>query len=416
MKKYLRIFTVIVFLFILFRFFFFFLYKGRVVNYSIKENNNKYLIHEEYIRNEQQVTNHYYLEVNFDKKIFNFRIADIFYKKSYIIEEIYSFQNEQYTCVLPIFIDNSIQTDIMCLDGNTLYPYRSLKNKSFELDSFAISMEKYGYENDEVNDKLLNKYGVDILKNNLVSSHKVIIPSYNGLFIIDEQEQDIISSVELFKNDTYNQAIQSVVSNYYVVADYDSLYSFHKFILVNLDTKKISTIISDSSISMDSYVQGVVEDSMYIIDRSNKKQYKIDVSKKSVSLVGNSKRGILYYDGNEFQNRSIYDALTNDLLFETYFYDSPKYDYVHLEDGIYYSYLRVNDGYEVYVSYKENPSLYTYGFFVSSIDHIQYLYDYVYYEEDACIYYYNPKIGVTKLLTYTELFYNSNLNFWVYKK
>lgn len=415
MKKYLRIIIVFIFIFILSRFFFLFLYRGRTVNYSIEEGMHKYDVHEEYIRNNKQLSSHYYIEIDFDEIKFNFRISDDFDKRSYIVDTIYSFKNDQYICILPIFIDGSIQSEILCQKENIIYPYRSLQNESLELDKFASSMENYGYSMN-ISEKVISKYGVDILKDNLVFLHKIVIPSYNGVYIINRGEKEFISSVELFNDDIYTQQIQGVISNYYIVADYDSSYSFHEFKLVDLNTKKVSSIVSNNAISMNSYVQGVVDDCLYIIDRSNRKQYKIDISSKSISVVGNLKKGVLYYNGNDFETKSIYDALNNDLLFSLSFYQSSKYDYVYKSDGIYYSYLKTNDGYDVYVSYEENSSLYTYGFSVPSIDKIQYVEEYVYYIDNGILYCYHPKNGVIQVLTYKELFYNSKLNFWVYKK
>ena len=60
-------------------------------------------------------------------------------------------------------------------------------------------------------------------------------------------------------------------------------------------------------------------------------------------------------------------------------------------------------------------SLYTYGFSVPSLDRVEYIEDYVYYVDGDTLYYYHPK-GVAKVLKYAELFYNSKIKFWIYKK
>lgn len=413
MKKYARICTVLIFLFILFRFFFLFIYRGRTVNYVLKEQKNKYYVHEEYIRNKKEISNHYYVEIQFDEIIFNFRISDDFDRKNYIIDTIYSFQNDQYTCILPIFSGDIIQTDILCKKGDMIYSYRHLQNESLALDKFATSMKEYGYLIDTTEEEI-SYHGISVLKNNVVSSHTVVIPSYKGVYLVNED--DVVSSIELFQDDVYTQPIQGVVSHYYIVADYDASYSFHTFKLIDLNTKKLSSITSDSAISMDSYVQGIVDNCLYIIDRSNRKQYKIDVANKTVTLVGNSKKGVLYYNGIKFETRSIYDALNSDLIFNLQMYDSSKYDYVYLFNGIYYSYLKTNDGYVIYISYEENPSLYSYALSIFEIDKIKYVEDFIYFIDKDTIYYYHPKSGVVKVLSYAELFYNSKLSFWIYKK
>lgn len=408
MKKYFRVVFVLLILFLVSSFLISIISNGKIVNYNVQDN----VINESYIRNRQGNNNYYYIEIENDNKIYNFRVDDLYKGDSYIIEKVYSFDNEEYNCILPIFIDNSVQTDILCYKDSIIYPYRTLKNENSDLDKFAQRLTQHGYKFDYKTTDSNIKYGIEMFDNEINSSHNIIIPSYDGIFMIDKNE---ISSIKLFENDSYRKNIQGLVSNYYIVADYDSPYTFNKFILVDINSKKISNITTNNSISMDSYVQGVVSDSIYIIDRNNKKQYQIDTSKKSISLVGNQKKGILYYNGNDFENRSIYDALDNDLLFNFNF-KSKKYDYVYLMDGIYYSYLKVKEGYYVYISYEENTSIYTYGFSLSSIDRMYYVDQYVYYVDNDSIYVYYPKSGITKVLAYDELFYNPNLTFLVYEK
>ena len=81
---------------------------------------------------------------------------------------------------------------------------------------------------------------------------------------------------------------------------------------------------------------------------------------------------------------------------------------------IYYSYLKTNDGYDVYVSYEENSSLYSYAFSISDAARVKYIDNFAYFMDKDTIYYYHPKNGIVQVLTYSELLYNSKLNFWVY--
>lgn len=408
MKRYFRIVFVLAILFLVFNFLISIFSKGKVVSYNIEGNQ----INETYVHSNESSNSYYYIEIKSNNKVYNFKVSDLYNSHSYIVDKVYSFNDEDYSCILPIFIDGSVQTDILCYKNNIIYPYRILKNKSLALDNFAKGLKEYVYKSDYENSESIIKYGIEMFNSNMFSEHTIIIPSYNGIFMIDKKG---VSSLKLFDKDVYKQFIQGLVSNYYIVADYDSLYSFNKFILVDINSKAISYINTNNSINMDSYVQGVVSDSMYIIDCNNKKQYQINSSNKSISLVGSQKKGILYYNGNDFENRSMYDALENNLLFDLG-YKSNKYDYVYSINGIYYSYLKTNEGYDVYISYENNPSLYTYGFSLSSIDRIYYIDQYVYYVDKDVLYCYFPKSGVVKVLVYDELFYNSNLNFWVYQK
>lgn len=406
MKKYLRIIITSVIFLVIIRFMYLFLYKGKSVSYEIDD---KFNVYENYVKNND--LKYYYFEVTIASKKFNFRAPAVFNDNSYVIKDIYYFEDDNYLCILPIFQGDSIQTDILCHDGEIIQQYRNLKNMSLKLDEFGRAMEQYGYKINSNEAIDVSNYGINLLKN-INASHTLLLPSYRGLFKINK---GVISSIDLFKKDVYEQNIQGVISNYYIVADYDESYSFTKFKLVDLKNGKVTTLSSKYSISMNSYVQGVVDNLLYIIDRSNRKQYTVDVFNKTVTLVGNGKKGVLNFNGTDFETKSIYSAINEDLLFSSYT-SNENYDYIYLIDNIYYLYKKVDDGYAVYVSYAENKELYTYIFSVASIDRIQYIDSYVYYVSEDKLYCYHPKSGVYEILEYSELFYNSNLKFWTYKK
>lgn len=406
MKKYIRSFIIVIIFFLIINFFFYLFSDEKVVDYHIDEFDVK----EHYLKDYDK----YYFELSVDNNYFNLMINNNFNKKSYVIGEVYSFKNSSYSCVLPIFSDNNVYTDILCLHDGIIYPYRSLMNRSLDLDNFASEMKQYGYN---VNLESLKEQKINNMSiyNNLNFSDIVVIPSYTGVYLINFGK-DIIKSIDLFDKDIYEQTLNCLVSDYYLVADYNELYSFHEFYLVNLKNGKVSTLASDVAISMNSYIQGVVDDSVYLIDRSNKKQYMINISNKSVSIIGNTKKGIKYYDNGKFINKSMYDAINSDMVFKSNYIDSNKYDLVYNSSGVYYSYLKVKDGYDVYISYEKSPSVYSYATNIIDIDDVFYDNDSIYYIEKDCLYSYNLNGGKQIILSYSEFLYNDNLNFYIYEK
>ena len=407
MKKYVRIFLIIIIFFLIVNFFFHFFSNEMVVNYKLDEFN----VGEHYLKK----NNKYYFEIDRDNNVFNFMINNNFNKKSYIIDKIHFFENSSYTCILPVFIDGNIYTDILCLYDNIIYPYRNLVNKNLELDRFARDMEDYGYKVKLEQLDMQKKNNITVYHDNFNSSQVVVVPSYTGVYLINSGDE-IIRSIDLFNKDIYDQTLNCIVSDYYLVADYDQAYSFHEFYLVNLKNNKVSTLASNTAISTNSYIQGVVDDSVYLIDRSNKKQYVINVSNKTVSGVGNVKKGIKYYDNGQFINKSMYDAIKKDMLFKYDCIDSNKYDFVYNKNGIYYSYLKVKNGYDIYISYEKLPNVYSYGTKVHNIRNIKYSNDYIYYIDKEYLYSYSLNDGTHTLLKYSEFLYNDKLDFYIYEK
>ena len=240
MKKYVRIFLIIIIFFLIVNFFFHFFSNEMVVNYKLDEFN----VGEHYLKK----NNKYYFEIDRDNNVFNFMINNNFNKKSYIIDKIHFFENSSYTCILPVFIDDNVYTDILCLYDNIIYPYRNLVNKNLELDRFARDMEDYGYKVKLEQLDMQKKNNITVYHDNFNSSQVVVVPSYTGVYLINSGDE-IIRSIDLFNKDIYDQTLNCIVSDYYLVADYDQAYSFHEFYLVNLKNNKVSTLASNTAIS-----------------------------------------------------------------------------------------------------------------------------------------------------------------------
>ena len=63
------------------------------------------------------------------------------------------------------------------------------------------------------------------------------------------------------------------------------------------------TIKYHSSISFNSYIQGSIDDDVYLFDRNSKKQYRINPKTETIVEVGNEQTGIKYYNLGKWENR-----------------------------------------------------------------------------------------------------------------
>ena len=221
----------------------------------------------------------------------------------------------------------------------------------------------------------------------------------------------------MFTKDIYNKKISTFIDHYYFVADYNNDYEFHNFYLIDMKNGKQTKIVSNEAISMYSYINGIIDNSIYLLDSTSKKQYEINIKTKTVIEIGNEKKGILYYDG-EIRNVSIYEALQQELKFNYYRTDFNKSGYQRVDQvgHNYYFYQKNDDGYSVYRSNMERPDLLTYLFKTSSIDQILYIDDAICYKNSQFIKYYTDQTGSQKLVKFDELKFNSSLHFGIYKK
>lgn len=404
----------LIFLCILLHFTYVWFSKGRSVSYVINKDDIKFNIKESYTKNYKNEYPNYYIEITVDKNTFNLEVSDSFSSTSYIVDDVKYFENDTYTCVLPIFNGEKIMSDILCLKDSVLYHYTDLQNESLELDKFASSIQKTIPEDSSI----LVMNNLKLYTDNLDKNIYLVLSNYHGIDIIHSKKLETIS---LFKNDIYTQKIKTQVGKYYVVADYNESHDFHEFYRVDITTKKVSKIISEAPISFDSYIQGIIGDVIYLFDKEAKKQYKIDVKNKTVILNGTIKTGIEQYDDGTFRNINAYEAYTNEILFDIYpskNVESSKIVRVgNKYSGYNYMYTPLNTGeYIVSQFHVQNNKIKTYAFATSDISRIFYTTSGIYYIDEDTLNYYNPLYGVKPLLKNNEWKFNTSLFAYAYEK
>lgn len=386
------IFTVVIYIItrgILFTF-----YKGHNINYNI----GNFTISEKFTANDK-----YYFKIKSDKIEINFKIKENYNKDKNIIKNIAYEEVEDYKCIMPIYKGKKVITDIMCLKDNIIY-YAGLLNNETIISKF----KKYGYNIEEFQDKAqrLNISNAEsIYKENITKNTYLALETYKGLTLFNGKD----TKIKLFENDIYKKPISLFTNKYYIVANYESEYNFKNFYLVNIINGETTTIRSYDEISFDSYIMGEVDNNIYLFDKENKKQYKIDLKYESVETVGD-KNNIKFYDG-KWKTISLQQAL-NEKYFTTS-KDEKGYEKVDKVNGYYYYYKKEN-GYKVYRSDEENPKLKTYLFDTSDLN-VTYIKDKIYFRKDNDFCYYTNK-GIKKILTEKELEFNDDISLGIYEK
>lgn len=372
------------------------LFKVNSLNYVIYNNSNKFNIKEVY------KNKNYYIEIKTKTNIFPIRIyEDIKSKK--IIKKIYYYYDDNYECLLPI-INNEVNIDMMCYKENILYNYYDIIGENSNLDKYVKNIKEYNIEQFKNNISEYNKINTIKYYNSI--EKKVVLTTYRGLNISG-------SEVNIFNKDIYNNKISTFLDNYYIVADYDNDYEFKYFYVFNLDNVEIFKIKSKNMISLDSYIQGIVDNKIYLYDKDNENQYEIDINKKTIKLISNTKY-IKYYSNNKWEklnkisaNKEVYfnyESLNNYFTKYNQVIDSTNYYYLLKDNGKNYDLYRVD---------KENINIYK---FISEIptDKIYTNNDYIYYSYDNKIYYYSDKTGLKLLLEDSELEFNNTIKYYIY--
>ena len=112
---------------------------------------------------------------------------------------------------------------------------------------------------------------------------------------------------------------------------------------------------------------------------------------------------------------SLTEALEGKLFRNYYTNDIKGYTKVDKVGNYYYIYEKENDYYNVYRADIQNKKLKTYLFKTTDLNSIIYLENTIYYINGNTLYYYT-NYGERKVIKNTELDFNKDISFGVYKK
>lgn len=344
--------------------------------------------------------NNYQFNLKNNKFSLTFDVTADYNKASNIITKIHHKKINNYECVLPIFKDGKILTDIMCKQDKTVYYGADISNK---ITTFIKDMNEYGYKLENFQDKAkktsLSATEV-IYEDNILENHYLALENYKGLTLYNAEEMN----VPLFDNDVYTKQVSVFTDKYYVVADYDTEYSFKIFKVVNIINGNEKGIRSYDEISFDSYIQGVVDNEIYLFDKDAKVQYKINIEDETVTKLDN----IQYYDGS-WHEMSLKDAL-DEKKFDNYKVQIDGYEKAIKIGKYYYLYEKNGDNYNVYKAYNKKVKQRIFLFETSDINSIIYLQNYIYFKNGNTFYYWSNS-GIKKVIENTELEFNNDLSF-----
>lgn len=398
--KTLIIFTVI---FIALKLIIFFFDTGHTITYNI----GNFKVSEELKTKEN---NSYYFNLTHEDFNINFGINQNYNKAEKVISKIEYKKIDGYQCVLPIFKNGKILTDVMCLKDDIITYAHNLNND--KIDDYLKTLEKYEYNKDDYQDqadavKLSNTQ--TIYQDNFIENHYIAMETYKGLNLFNGNE----SNVQIFDNDVYTKPLSYFTDKYYIVADYTENYTFKIFHVINIINGNQIDIRSYDDISFDSYIEGAIGTNIYLFDKDASKQYKISIENESVEEF-HDKNNLQTYNG-KWEDMTLSEALNGKTFNNYYTNDIKGYDKVDKVGNHYYLYQKEDDHYKVYRADTQDKKIKTYLFETTDPNSVIYLDDTIYYINGDTFYYYN-NYGERKVITNTELQFNSDLSFGVYKK
>ncbi len=406
-----KLFVMLVVLFIAYlgiQFIFYWFSSGQDNVYEIESKGSIFEIKE--VSNFTSKVDSYNYTVTVDNKVFWFEIFHDYGKASQVLTDIHYDKNNN--CILPIFKDNLVLIDMICLNDNEYNFYHNIKGQNESLDNFVLDIGQYNIEqfSDNASASLIEQ--LNVYKSNLISDHYIGFNNYKGVYVISGNINSSVYNISLFNNDVYKQKLGQFIGQYYVVPDYNENYEFNKINVVDLVNLNTFVITSNNVISFDSYIQGVVDNKIYLYDKDSKIQYEIDPINKTIVVLSTNQ--IKYYNGS-WTTMTVAEANEEKkFITDTNDYMDSQYERIDKVGNYYYLYKNVNNQYNVYRMRSEDQQSLIHLFSTKSIDSVFYVDNYIYFVNGNIIQVYNDIFGVRNIIDYQELEFNKDINLYIY--
>ena len=168
---------------------------------------------------------------------------------------------------------------------------------SFHLTSAEI---RDNFEIVEFSNSVIDSFGSVQIYNYLGGLY--FVWNYKGYYLLSEEYN---RNIVLLDTDDYNNALAFKVNEFLITPNYDRNHNFNELFVINSNNLELRSFVFDNiEISYNSYFQGVVGRYAYIIDRRSRLQYRINIRRNNIELIGTENLGGRWYN-NGWENESL---------------------------------------------------------------------------------------------------------------
>lgn len=390
-----------------------------VVEYSIKTNDNSYMIKETFEYN--QGSNHYDFTVSDKNEYFyTFSYNGDFNRQDRIIKDIKMVSSNNLVCIYPIFKRNKVD-NIQCLYNGEQVTYSYLEqigNEDIKVITESLIKDNKKFKNEDWSDTETAPVDAEnsVIKayvDNVMEDYVFTIWNYTGLVLI--RKGDAHTSIFLSK-DQYDNANSALVDKYYItVVDGTDDFNYFKVYNVKDIGKKDIYTEGKNFISRNYYFNGVYKNKLYVTDVDNKKQYAVDPIRDIAEIVGDEKKGFKRVKDGKLITDKASIFLNNKIYFDTIIVDER---FIELggdevrKDGAFYYFVKA-DG-SVMRSHEDKIYRPVKLFQLDGITEWKVNNGELLVVAKDTVYFFNEKKGLKKIAVNSELNYNHKniVDFW----
>lgn len=362
-KKQIKLMLFVSVLILFFGIFIYFSFKS--YNYKKSYTINKYTITESFDKDEKIYT----FIIKSDTEEYAYQINNKYLRKRELINNIEVSAKKDEMCILPV--SEKLDFYPLCSNQTEVYSY-NLSNRDLN----------YKYEKTEKLKETYNKVDMNYLNEN-----SYLLYNYKGFYLINDTKT---KEIKLFDKDVYSLDLVYQFEKYLLVPDYNQSYYFDTFYLINLLNGKVEEINFEQEISFDSTFLGEFKNNVYILDKKEQKEYKINIKKKKIEETE-----FLILKAGKLEETTYKKIVNNHMLF-----DNKVESTYQIIDSVLY---QVINDIKIKISNKEVTKI------------IKETNDTIYYLSDENLYMYNNNYGEVLLLSNFEWNFNNTNMIFFYK-
>lgn len=369
--------------------------KDHNINYSI----DKYTINEKFYIKEKE--HQYDIIIENKKNDFSYSLNEKLGKSKKIIKDIKSYKKDNLVCIIPIYKKDIINNIYCNLKGEAVSNNYLVETDNEDFKVILKKIKKYKINIPNSSDKKVPFKKIEVYKKNIPQGFKYIIWNYKGIYILSNDE---LLYQKILNYDLYDNIMSTIVDKYYVLFENTSVNGIENIYYYDLYKNKLNTLKLKDKLSKDSYINGVINNLIYVTDRKEKKQYTINIKKKRVEEVGNEIKLYQKYHNGKPEILSKSDFFMSDQYFDNEaIKDKILTSKTLRRESNYYYYLEEDKMYRALNNNKKHPILL---FELSDIKEWKIINQDILIVREDTLCFYSEENGLMKIAKSNELNYN----------
>lgn len=371
-----------------------FLRKVFIRKYDILYEKNKYIINEIYqYKNKEHL---YEINIKNNKQEITYLLNKDFNKNKKIIKNLKVYKDDNITCLLPIY-NQKIEYKLYCLkDDIQVSNYYLKDNESYK--KILKKVKKHKINNFLENNKTTSYKKLKVYDNNISNEDIFTIWDYKGISIIEKDKKNYIKFLDY---DLYDNIKTIIYDKYFVLFENNHVDGIKNIHYYDLEKDKLKIYNPEIIISKDFYINGVVDNLIYVTDNKTKKEYTIDLKKEEIIQINKANEYLTYYD-NEFKSLTKSDYFMEKQIFNNKkVIDKKISNEEHIKENNIYYFYEDNNFYRQRTN--RNKELL---FSIAEIKEWKIISNKIIFISEDILYLYDDNRGLVPIIQSNELNYN----------